>query len=57
MDSKRAFLFSITLIALGVSFNTTMKDSMGSLGTVFIALGGFFLIVAMSKRQKEKEKE
>ena len=55
MDSKKAFFTAIILIALGISFNTSLRDSMGGIGTVFIALGGFFFIVAMSRRKKEAD--
>jgi len=50
---KRLLFMSIILIALGVSFNTTLE--IGSLGTVFIALGGFFFIASMARKRKEEE--
>ena len=50
---KRLLFMSIILIALGVSFNTTLE--IGSLGTVFIALGGLFLIASMAGKRKEEE--
>lgn len=50
---KRLFFLSIILIALGVSFNTTLE--IGSLGTVFIAVGGLFFIASMARKRKEEE--
>ncbi len=57
---KRPFFLGLILIALGVTFNTTLKDSIGSLGSVFIALGGFFFIVSIARKRKygqNKEEE
>jgi len=38
-----------------VVFTTTLKDTSGSLGTVFIAVGGLFFIIAMREKQKNDE--
>ena len=51
---RRYFFMGIIIIALGITFSTTMKDSMGSLGTVLIAVGGLFFIIAMSKKRNGK---
>ncbi len=53
---KRIFFLGIILIALGVTFSTTMREDIGSLGVVFIALGGLFFISAMARKRKEEEK-
>jgi len=50
---KRLFFISIILIALGVAFSNTL--GVGSLGTVFIAVGGLFFIAAMARKRKEEE--
>jgi drug/metabolite transporter superfamily protein YnfA len=50
-DSKRAGFLGIILIALGIIFTTTMEDNMKTFGIVFIALGGFYLIVGLSRRK------
>ena len=60
---KRVVFMSIVLIALGVTFATTLSDRVGSLGIVFIGLGGLFMILGMrmkrdrleSKNQKDTE--
>lgn len=52
---KRYIFLSIILTSLGVIFSTTLNDSVVSIGTVFIALGAFFLIAGMAKKKKEKE--
>lgn len=57
MDTKKAFYISLVLIALGVSFSTTLSDHVGSIGTVFIAIGGLFLIIALNKRNQEKKEQ
>lgn len=54
---KRYIFIGILIIALGVTFSTTMKDSLGSLGTVFIAIGGLFFFIGMSKKRKDDEQQ
>lgn len=49
---KRYIFMSIILIALGVVFSTTLKDSVSSMGTIFIALGGLFFIMGMRMKRK-----
>ena len=52
---RKFILFGIILIAMGIVFSNTLDDISGSLGTVFIAVGGLFLIIGMSKKRKEGE--
>lgn len=54
---KRSLFLSAVMVALGITFTTIMKDTLGSVGIVFIAVGGFFFIVGMSKKRKEDEKK
>lgn len=57
MERYRRYIFmGIVIIALGVGFSTTLKDSLGPLGIVFIALGGLFFIIGMRLKSKDKEK-
>jgi len=49
---RRYIFLGIILIALGITFSTIMSDSIGLLGTVFIVLGGVFIIVGMSIKRK-----
>ena len=49
---KRYIFMSIILIALAVVFSTTLKESVSSLGTIFIALGGLFFIIGMRMKRK-----
>ena len=51
-DYKRYLFFGIIIIALGVTFSTTLTDRLGSLGTVFIALGSLFFILSMARKQQ-----
>jgi len=56
LESYRRFIFiGIIVISLGITFSTTLEDTVGSLGTVFIAVGGLFFIIGMSKKQKEEQ--
>jgi len=58
LEPYRKFIFiGIIIIALGITFSTSLKDSVGSLGTVFIAVGGLFFIIGMSKKRKEDEQK
>lgn len=55
-EKYRKFLFmGIIIIALGVTISTTLKEFVGSLGTVFIAVGGLLFIVGMSMKKREDE--
>jgi len=55
---KRLGFMSIIVVALGGVFSTTMGEQLGSLGTVFIAIGGLLLIASMNqKRIEEGQKE
>jgi Sec-independent protein secretion pathway component TatC len=54
---KRFIFIGIMIIALGVTFSTTLKESVGSIGIVFIAVGGLFFIIGMSKKRKEDERK
>ena len=54
---KRYIFIGIIIIALGVTFSTTLKESVGSIGTVFIAVGGLFFIIGMSKKLKGDERK
>ena len=57
-SSKKIFFTGIIVIALGINFTTVMADSMGSIGTVFIAIGGLLFIAAMvRKKDEEKAKQ
>ena len=53
---KRYIYMGIVIIALGISFTTTLKESVGALGIVFIAVGGLFFIIGMSQKRKGQEK-
>ncbi len=51
---KRILFIGIIVIALGVIFSTTLSDTLGSLGIVFIAIGGLLFIASMSRKKKEE---
>ena len=52
---KRIFFIGLIVIALGVIFSTTLSDKLGSLGIVFIAIGGLLFIASMSRKKKEED--
>lgn len=52
---KRTLFIGIVVIALGVVISTTLSESVGSLGTVFIAIGGLLFISGMSRMKKRDE--
>jgi predicted membrane channel-forming protein YqfA (hemolysin III family) len=55
---KQYIFIGITIITMGVIFSTTMKDVSGSLGIVFIAVGGLFFIIGMNlKKEKDETKD
>ncbi len=56
-EYKRFVFLGIIIIALGITFSTTLKESIPSLGPVFVALGGFFILIGLSKKRTLKESE
>ena len=56
-EYNRIIFMGIVIIALGISFSTTLKESVGALGVVFIAIGGLFFIIGMSQKRKEEERK
>ena len=52
VDYKRYFSLGIIIVSLGVIFSTVLSTNYRSLGVVFVAIGGFLIIVAMSKKRK-----
>ena len=56
-EYNRIIFMGIVIISLGISFSTTLKDSLGTLGLLFIALGGLFFIIGMSQKSKEEERK
>lgn len=53
---KRSIFLSAVITALGITLTTTLKDTVGSVGIVFIAVGGLFFIIGMKKKREEDEK-
>jgi hypothetical protein len=57
-EAYKTYLFTAAIIiALGITFSTTMKDSVGAIGIVFIAIGGFFFILGMKKKQRANDQK
>jgi len=54
---KRPLFLGAVITALGITFTTTLKDSVGSVGIVFIAVGGLFFIIGMKKKRMEDEQK
>lgn len=58
MEKYKRYIFAgIIIIALGVTFTNTMKETSGSLGIVFIAVGGLFFIIGMNMKRKKDQSE
>jgi len=53
---KRVYM-GILLTTIGVLFSTIMPNNTESMGAVFIALGGLFLISGMSLKRKAENQE
>ena len=45
---KRPLFLGAVIIALGITFTTVLKETVGSIGIVFIAVGGLFFIIGMN---------
>lgn len=52
---KRYIFLGIIVIALGVPLSNTTDGVFQSFGVVMIAVGGFFFIIGMRKKQLENE--
>jgi Sec-independent protein secretion pathway component TatC len=58
IEGYRRYLYiSANIIAIGITLTTLLKDTVGSIGVVFIAIGGLFFIIGMRKKQKEDEQK
>lgn len=56
-EAYRKYIYAgIIVIALGIAFSTTLKESVGSLGNIFIAIGGLLFIFGMNEKGKQDEK-
>ena len=53
---RRYIFFGITLISLGIIFNTTLSVIPNSLGTVLIAMGGLMFIAGMKMKRDAKNR-
>jgi len=56
-EAYRKYIYAgIIVVALGIAFSTTLKESVGSLGNIFIAIGGLLFIFGMNEKGKQDEK-
>ena len=55
--SRRIGFVAIVVVALGVTLSTTLKDYAPTLGVILVAVGGFLLVVALSRRRNEQQNE
>ena len=51
---QRLAFLGIIVTALGIVFTTTLKDTVGTLGIVFIGIGGFLLVAGMSEKKRSE---
>ena len=54
---QRIFYIGIIVIVFGVIMSTTMSESLGGLGTIFIAIGALLFMSAMHRKNREKKSE
>ena len=55
LEEYKSYIFiAIIIIALGITLTTTAKDTVGAIGTVFIAIGGLLFIIGMNKKRKQE---
>ena len=55
---KQYLYLSAIIIALGIAFTTIFNDTVGSIGIIFIVIGGLFFIIGIrKKRNQDKRKE
>lgn len=50
---RRTLYIGMIMIALGIVFTTTLSEKVGSVGIVFIAIGGLLFIVGMTRKKRE----
>ena len=48
---KRLAFMGIIMVSLGITINVSLKDQLGSIGIVFIGIGGFLLIAGMNIKE------
>ena len=53
---ERVGYIGIIVITLGITFTTSLREYVGSIGIVFIAIGGLFFIFSMNEKKKEDKK-
>lgn len=50
-DYKKILFIGIIIISLGIIISTTLNETLGPAGIVFIAIGGLLFIIAMKKKK------
>jgi len=50
---RRTLFIGMIVIALGIVLSTTLSEKVGSLGIVFIAIGGLLFIIGMTRKKRE----
>jgi Sec-independent protein secretion pathway component TatC len=48
---RRYVYLGMILVALGITLSTALKDSMGAIGVVLIAIGGLLFILGMRMKK------
>lgn len=53
IEEYQKFIYlGLIVIAIGIIFTTSLKETVGSFGNVLVAVGGLLFIIGMSKKQK-----
>ena len=54
-EAKRFIYFGLLIISLGLIYSTTLAESLGAFGMLFMVMGGLFFIIGMRKRKQEED--
>jgi len=54
-EYKLYILAGVINISLGIALTSGLKETAGSLGRVFVAIGGLLFIIGMGKKKQREE--
>jgi predicted membrane channel-forming protein YqfA (hemolysin III family) len=54
-EYQKFIYLGIVVIALGIVFTTSLRETAGYFGNVLVAIGGLLFIVGMSKKKRSEK--
>lgn len=54
-EYQKFIYLGIVVIALGIVFTTSLRETAGYFGNVLVAIGGLFFIIGMSKKKRSEK--